>query len=328
MDNLQQFYARVLSDGVEGMLASLGESFGAIALGITTRASLGAVTQRWLGLDPAFESAYLAGFCDKDVFLQGAARVGLGVGRCAAGHDLVDDAVRGQSALIHELFRPFGFGDLLGGVLSSRASGMMSFGLIRPWDATRFTREDAALLEGWFPHIQNALGIVGVPTATAGAWVSSVGRMLEVRGDDAALWRTLSVVRGELHARDPRLQCALSRAIGRAALTGVPTTLRAPGALLRVTPYVLGGAWVEAYALGSALAGGVERVRELFGLSPAEAALACAIADGDEPSCFAARRGVRISTVRTQLRAVFRKAGVTKQTELAALVTACLRLPR
>jgi DNA-binding CsgD family transcriptional regulator/PAS domain-containing protein len=62
------------------------------------------------------------------------------------------------------------------------------------------------------------------------------------------------------------------------------------------------------------------RVAGALGLTPAEAALACALADGDTLQSHAAKRGVSVETVRTLLRSAFRRTGCHRQSELVALV--------
>jgi DNA-binding CsgD family transcriptional regulator len=63
---------------------------------------------------------------------------------------------------------------------------------------------------------------------------------------------------------------------------------------------------------------------ELFGLTQAEAALAASVAAGRRLDDVAQERGVRISTLRTQMRAVFSKTGAKRQADLAQMIT---RLP-
>jgi DNA-binding CsgD family transcriptional regulator len=58
----------------------------------------------------------------------------------------------------------------------------------------------------------------------------------------------------------------------------------------------------------------------LFGLTPAETAVALALADGKTPDEHAAEAGVGISTVRTHLRAVFDKTCTRRQPELVRLM--------
>lgn len=67
------------------------------------------------------------------------------------------------------------------------------------------------------------------------------------------------------------------------------------------------------------------RLRETLGLSPAEAALAAALAQGTTLARHADQRGVSVETVRSQLAAIRRKTGCRRQAELVALVGAVSR---
>ncbi|MDG9929383.1 MULTISPECIES: helix-turn-helix transcriptional regulator [unclassified Pseudomonas] len=64
----------------------------------------------------------------------------------------------------------------------------------------------------------------------------------------------------------------------------------------------------------------VELLAELFQLTPAESRLAGLIAQGLSPEDCAARLGVSINTVRSQLRSLFRKTDTERQVELAGLL--------
>jgi DNA-binding CsgD family transcriptional regulator len=61
-------------------------------------------------------------------------------------------------------------------------------------------------------------------------------------------------------------------------------------------------------------------LRQLYGLTAAEARVACLIADGEEVEGIARQLGVSIATVRTQLKSVFAKMGVSRQLGVAHLV--------
>lgn len=63
-------------------------------------------------------------------------------------------------------------------------------------------------------------------------------------------------------------------------------------------------------------------LREAFGFTPAEAALALDLADGLAAADCATLRGVSVHTVRSQLRALFGKTGTSRQAELVTLVLA------
>ncbi|MCR0982799.1 helix-turn-helix transcriptional regulator [Roseomonas populi] len=68
-----------------------------------------------------------------------------------------------------------------------------------------------------------------------------------------------------------------------------------------------------------------ELAAQLYGLTPAEGAMAEALAAGHSPEEIAERRAVRISTVRTQIQSILSKTGTTRQMELMRLL---LTLPQ
>jgi len=61
-------------------------------------------------------------------------------------------------------------------------------------------------------------------------------------------------------------------------------------------------------------------VAGVFGLTPAEARVAVAMAEGQTIDAVAARHSVSVNTIRTQLRSVFEKTGTTRQVELVGLL--------
>jgi DNA-binding CsgD family transcriptional regulator len=64
----------------------------------------------------------------------------------------------------------------------------------------------------------------------------------------------------------------------------------------------------------------LERLRERFGLTAAEARLALEIARGDGREAAAHRAGITLGTARTHLQRIFDKVGVHRQAELVSLV--------
>ncbi len=72
-------------------------------------------------------------------------------------------------------------------------------------------------------------------------------------------------------------------------------------------------------------AGDDRHLIEMFGLTPAEARLAAEIAAGKRLDHLAQEHGVRMPTLRTQIRAIYGKTGTSRQAELAHLVS---NLPR
>lgn len=64
----------------------------------------------------------------------------------------------------------------------------------------------------------------------------------------------------------------------------------------------------------------IDRLRKLYGLSAAEARLAIALTDGETLKHAADRFGISMNTARDQLKAVFRKVGVDRQSNLVLAV--------
>ena len=62
----------------------------------------------------------------------------------------------------------------------------------------------------------------------------------------------------------------------------------------------------------------VGALRAGFKLTAAEAEVALMLAEGQEPQTIAEARSVSINTVRSQLRNIYDKLGVKRQSELAA----------
>lgn len=144
---------------------------------------------------------------------------------------------------------------------------------------------------------------------------------------------------------DPARRAALSRAVtaalaaaeGRIGLlesAGVVALPRSSGRapfMLRAVPVVsgrVGGGFRGAMLV---VADGARRPRpnpallgRMFGLTPAEAALAGAIATGQTLAVHAKRRGISVETARSHMAAIRRKTGCHRQADLTALLA---RLP-
>ncbi|MCK0198714.1 hypothetical protein MWN34_17590 [Ancylobacter sp. 6x-1] len=64
----------------------------------------------------------------------------------------------------------------------------------------------------------------------------------------------------------------------------------------------------------------LRRLRELFGLTPAEAVIAADLGTGTSPESIARRRRIGIGTVRWHLKSILAKTGTTRQVEAVALL--------
>jgi DNA-binding CsgD family transcriptional regulator len=64
-----------------------------------------------------------------------------------------------------------------------------------------------------------------------------------------------------------------------------------------------------------------DELRRRFGLTPAEARLALAVADGNTTREYAEQRGKSVGTVRFQMKQILAKTGCRRQSELVRLIT-------
>jgi DNA-binding CsgD family transcriptional regulator/PAS domain-containing protein len=144
------------------------------------------------------------------------------------------------------------------------------------------------------------------------------------------------VVAGRLRARHPekigRLDAVIAQAI-EAGADGVMALERSsPGAPLWVTVTPLqqrrrwlfdgqSSAMVRIGNLDDATPVSADRLIAAFDLTVAEARVAAAVGAGESPRAVAERLGVSFNTVRAQLARVFEKVGVSRQVELARLLS-------
>lgn len=214
-----------------------------------------------------------------------------------------------------------------------------------------FQAADASLIRGVGRHFERAHGLGrklrAARTAAGVLDVLSFGVVVLDEAGRAALVNTaarrtldsgeIRLVQGRLSARAPAVDRALQAGLDRARsdAPAEPSVLRAPRA--DGAAWIV---WVMRLPASSALAAreapgvlvligdsrrsgelGRQSVCGLFGLTEAEADLAIALARGRTLQEIADERGVRLSTVRSQLLAVLGKTGVHRQADLVRLLT-------
>lgn len=235
---------------------------------------------------------------------------------------------------------------VVGGIIHDDAQSRTKVSFVRPEGAGRFEARERRLLETIAPHFQGALGAQqrlahasllvqaldevdqGVVlldgdgrlvhmNACAGALLASQASLRSVRGrlefasaEHAAQFRVLAHADVQL-ARARTLHLRLQDHEGRvlhAALVRLPDgTAGARRLALFIKQQHRGDA--PAIAL-----------RHLYGLTPAEAELASALADGLSVAELAQARGVSVHTVRAQLKSVLHKLGVRRQAEVVQII--------
>jgi DNA-binding CsgD family transcriptional regulator len=182
-------------------------------------------------------------------------------------------------------------------------------------------------------RLAGALDILGNPILV----LSPVGQLLYANSSGEELLQRndgLRVRRGFLEARCPSANKRLRAAIERAGHPQEPTATaiavpRGEGAqyCLSLIGSTAGGfhqVLVEVGGAHSAPASLTHRVRDLFGLSGAEANVAGRLAAGESVEEIAAARDCAIETVRSQVKTIMRKMGCKRQSEVVRLIC---RLP-
>ncbi len=213
-------------------------------------------------------------------------------------------------------------------------------------EADRFAELTRHVLRATRVHRRMRLAALATPHGTSGETPGSVvvvdraGRVL--MGNDAVCQQLSDA--GVLHHdgtghRVRTRDGAIERLIGGAAhVTGGGCDVQTPmGATLAIDvipvrarpsvdfPWLAADRPVALLQIGRrGAAREAQRVRLAteHGLTPAEAAVALEIAKGDGRAAAAARLGIRETTVRSHLSAIFDKIGVRRQAELATLVAA------
>ncbi len=109
------------------------------------------------------------------------------------------------------------------------------------------------------------------------------------------------------------------RAAGCAMLVA-PLPARLPQAPLQLSGRVPGQALILLRELADPVAPRAALLRDLFGLTPAEAEVARALATGASKGAVAGARGLRETTVRTQVRGVLAKTGAVNLRDLARIL--------
>ena len=306
---------------------------------------------------PDYKESYLAYWRDR--LPQRRATNSFGVAQVFRSADIWDREVVEGSAFFNEWLRPQGMGGdgryanvaMIGGATAV-------LGAFKPFKAPEFSPEEQLLFASATHHFVRALGIRRrlrlaeacdmAPTremAPKGFLiVDKAGSVLTAHEPTQRRLRSAGLLSsaGE-QGRIESSEGALERLIAGAACGGSEGTPYAgqvehrgcDGVLLRITilplarhaaPYDPWTAIDQPTALlhvGAPEVAARERAGRLaadFGLTPAEAAVAVEAAKGDGRAAVAARLGIRETTVRSHLSAIFDKLGIHRQAELTRIV--------
>lgn len=281
-------------------------------------------------------------------------------GKAITVYERFPAAVRARSEYFEFATRA-DLGDVLGISLHQHGGGMSVVGLQRPVRAPAFDPQAKRLFELIAPHIQTAKNVqarVAEALAARDALAAGLDRLSDaafiidavhrIHFLNAAAERLLAAdvrVRGsagKLAFAAARLQSAFQAAVRDAAGEGarceffVLPANGAPLAEVAVCPlaahHALAEAWqaprvlvmISAPRQDAAAIGA--RMRQLYGLTPAEARLVGKLALGKTLDDIALEARVRESTLRSQLKAIRIKTGTSRQADLVRLALGGARL--
>lgn len=315
----------------------------------------------WAQLSHDVMAPYLQHFYAEDLWTLAVARLPRGQAYC--GELLVPHRELVGTAFFNDFLRPnLGVADVIGGIPHGGSSLITPIGMHLAEGQERYGMPEVDGMQLLLPHLGRALaihdrfarharaasdaaaaldrladGIVLCDRHARVIFANAAARAHGARGDglvvDGRIGAVQAAVDGELKGLialqprpgQPAQALRLPRAGGGAFFLlvaplapGVRTGLGLRGAEILVLITSSDGAPMPPAA----------RIARLFGLSVAEADIALALSAGERAEEIAERRGVRLSTVRTQLSAILAKTGTARQAELVRLIGALPRLQR
>lgn len=288
-----------------------------------------------------------------DIWVQRS--VAFGLSRIITNRDLIDDREFERSDFYGDWCRRLDIYHMLGAVFPLDGGSIGVLGIHRARAAGHFARSDRRRAAVFLPHLQRALLIrqrlhdalllratlfealarlaVGVLVVDRAARVLYANAQAERIVRDAA--PLVDVRAGRLQLGDVAASNRLHQMIRNAVRTADGTTAACSGAVavsrpphlpltLLVSPLRSAELATPAALLfirdASRAALEPSLLRELFGLTRTEAALASALARGQALDAIAGEFGIGIGTARSHLKAALAKTGTRRQGELVALI--------
>lgn len=273
--------------------------------------------------------------------------------------ELVPDADFAESEIYQDWSRRLGVFRVLGSVFDVGQGELAVLGVHRSRRESEFVEEDRQALGLMFTHLRRAmqlrhrlagraldgeaslsalehsgLGVLIVSRACDVLYANSVALTVLKRGDAlrAPLNKLSGITLAGTSALTALVHAAAGTAQGKALKSGGALRLRRAGALpvtlfvapFRPSPGFFGALEPAAILLvrdPELVTARTRVLRDLFGFTATEAAVAALLAEGQSIDAVAAAQGgVSLNTARTHLKSLLVKTGTNRQAELVALV--------
>ncbi|HJV01470.1 MAG TPA: helix-turn-helix transcriptional regulator [Burkholderiaceae bacterium] len=335
-----------------GLCERIAPAFGAdsAVLALLDDGGAARVLDRSANFSDALQAQYEQHYCHEDLWSRRARE--LGVGRVLSSADLVADGEFTRSGYYADFCRPAGIFYVVGALVPLAPHELAVVGIHRPRRAGHFERDDKRQLAAFLPHLRRALRLArrleqaglalrcdeaALASARVAAMVLDADLTVLHATESAAALLTPG---SPLRLRDGRLSAAtapggatLARLV-RAALPGPGHAAQAqalclpraglPPLTLTVAPLPAGP---DAAPRALLLLRAPEQatvaatvLRQLYALTPAEADVAKALAEGHSLEQFALAHHISMNTVKTHLQRVYAKTATGRQGELVALL--------
>lgn len=295
---------------------------------------------------------------ENDLYVRAASTAGLG--KVLTGHDYFAAGVLENSPFYNEWARHLGVFHIVGSLVAIGDGQVASIAVHRPRGDRRFDVAQVQGFAHLLPHFVRALQIrsrLGRQTLEAAAFldladrhgtvviaVDAQARLLHASPGGERLLRQgdgLALAAGRVRCAGARQALELSHQIARAAQVAargcapadtppakqlvIERGVRLPLTVV-VAPLRTEDRWMHVPAAvllvrdPEQASAATSCLRELFGLTAAEALVTARLAEGRSVEQIASEHGVGITTVRTQVRRALEKTGTRRQGELVSLV--------
>lgn len=265
--------------------------------------------------------------------------------------DLMTDEEIACDPIYTEFLHPLGLGWTVGDMIQEPSGHTIIFDIIRETAAGPFQMEDVDRLNALRPHLARAatmssrlhferinaavraLELVGLPAAI----ITSHGKVLAANGLLEEFTSQIAITAyDKLTFGSAGTNAKFSETILRGQFEEspvgcsfpLPQTAMRPPAVLHLVPVRGNARDIFTHAAYFLIVTSVDRSRiiesetlqGLFDLSPAEARIARSLAAGNDVAAAAREFGLGVETVRSHVKSILSKCGMTRQTDLVASI--------